>query len=98
MSTSFELMLSFRKDITKAESEAILDLIKKCLKDGKITSSDNLGIKHFSYPVKKETAGNYWLLKLQGSALEVKEIEKILRQDAKILRYLLTKSTKVKEK
>lgn len=88
----------FNKDISQIESEKILDRIKESLREGKISSSDELGIKQFSYPIKKETAGKYWLLKLQGSPLEVKEIEKILALEAKILRYLLTKSTKVKEK
>lgn len=91
-------MLIFHKDISQTESEQIMDRIKKSLKDGKITTSDDLGVKHFSYPIKKEIEGKYWLLKFQGSPLEVKEIEKNLRLEAKILRYLLTKSTKVKEK
>lgn len=65
--------------------------VKKLLANGAIVKEvKNLGKKQLSYPIKKQTEGVYLLVNIEAESLAVGEIEKRVKLDENILRFLLT--------
>lgn len=55
---------------------------------GKIVSSDDMGRRRLAYRIKKFTEGYYYLFEIEGSGREIAELERRLRVNDKIFRYL----------
>ena len=50
-----------------------------------------LGKKKLAYPIKKEREGIYMTMDYSGKSSVVPELEKILRYDERVLRFITTK-------
>lgn len=61
--------------------------------NGTVTSYDEQGKKKLAYSVKKQSKGYYVLLDYVGSADIVAELERNMRLDDRILKYLTVKLT-----
>ena len=59
--------------------------------DGVVTSYDEQGKKRLAYNVRKENKGYYVLMDFVGSADIVAEIERNMRLDDRVLKYLTVK-------
>ncbi len=59
--------------------------------DLKVAKEESLGEKNFSYPIKKEKSGFYYLLSLEGDNISVDFEKRILMQD-EVLRHLLIRN------
>lgn len=57
--------------------------------DGKVTKTDVWGKKHFSYPIKKHVEGYYIVYEFENTTDQIKNIEKNLKSNKEVLRYLL---------
>ena len=55
---------------------------------GKVVSSDDMGRRPLAYRIKKFTEGYYHLYEIEGSGKEIAELERRLRVNDKIIRYL----------
>ncbi len=55
---------------------------------GKVVSTDDMGRRPLAYRIKKFTEGYYFLFEIEGSGSEIAEIERRLRVNDKIFRYL----------
>ncbi len=55
---------------------------------GTIVSSDDMGRRPLAYRIKKFTEGYYYLFEINGSGREIAELERRLRVNDKIVRYL----------
>lgn len=75
-------------DLTKAE-EKVTGLITK--NGGKITNTDNWGVRKLAYPIKKQESALYvfYTAELPGEALA--KIESTLNITNEVIRYLITK-------
>lgn len=89
----YELVLVLTPELTKTKQKAIVDKVKKVVKDGEgtVEKVDEWGKKEFAYPIKKKKEGIYFLLQLKASASSLKELEGNLRIEEQILRYLLVR-------
>ncbi len=56
--------------------------------DGEIVSTEDMGRRQLAYQIKKNTEGYYYLFEIAGSGKEIAEIERRMRVNDKILRYL----------
>lgn len=78
-------------DLAAAKKKETLDRVKKILEGskGKVEKTEEWGKKSFAYSIKKMAEGDYhfWELSLPESAPA--EIEKKMRLEEEVLRYLL---------
>jgi len=58
---------------------------------GKITKSNILGVRQFAYMVKKQSKGSYGIFKVELPENSIGELDKQIRLNEEILRYLLVK-------
>jgi small subunit ribosomal protein S6 len=57
--------------------------------EGKVTKTDVWGRKHFAYPIQKYQEGYYIVYEFENFSSETKRIEKTLKSNKDILRFLL---------
>lgn len=77
----------------KAKEELNEDIKKYVGTSGTIENSTDWGRKQLAYPIKKNEVGVYLHLKLQSKETDfVKDLNKKLRVEKKLLRYLIVKS------
>ncbi len=55
---------------------------------GSIVSTDDMGRRQLAYKIKQFTEGYYFLFEIEGSGREIAEIERRMRVNDKIFRYL----------
>ena len=61
---------------------------------GEIIRFDDLGFKGFTYKIKKKSRGQYFLVYLDGPGAMVAEIERFLRIDENVIRFVVVKLDK----
>ncbi len=87
----YELMVIFRPDFdikdAKKRDEVIFKLLGASVKVQEVT---DMGKKRLAYPIQKHEEGHYVLAMLAADALKVGEIEKQMRLQTDVIRYLLT--------
>jgi len=71
--------------ITKL-NDAVGKLIKK--EGGEVVRMDDIGMKTMAYPIEKKTEGHYVLFEIEGSGQEIAELERRMRVNDMIMRYI----------
>jgi small subunit ribosomal protein S6 len=71
--------------ITKL-NEAVEQLVQK--EGGTVVRVDNIGRRRLAYPIKKQTDGHYVLFEIDGSGQEIMELERRLRVNDMVIRYI----------
>src|SRR6476661_8840975 len=67
-------------------NEAVSKLIEK--EGGEVVRLDNVGIRTLAYPIQKKTEGHYVLIEVNGSGQEILELERRMRVNDLIMRYI----------
>lgn len=67
-------------------NDAVGKLIKK--EGGEVVRMDDIGMKTFAYPIQKKTEGHYVLFEIEGSGQEIAELERRMRVNDMIMRYI----------
>ena len=67
-------------------NEAVGKLIEK--EGGEIVRMDDIGIRHLAYPIQKKQEGHYVLFEINGSGQEIAELERRMRVNDMIMRYI----------
>lgn len=88
---AYELVVIFSSELAPEAQKKIISKIEKTVSEAKdkVVSCDEWGKKTLSYPIKKNTEGFYWLLKLNAGSATAVVLNNQLRLDDKIIRYLL---------
>jgi len=55
---------------------------------GEVVRMDDIGIKTLAYPIQKKTEGHYVLFEINGSGQEIAELERRMRVNDMIMRYI----------
>ena len=77
----------------KARKELLDDVQKKATSDsGKIIKEDMWGARDLAYPIKKQTKGYYVHFEFETEPKVVIDLDKGLKVEENILRYLLVRS------
>jgi small subunit ribosomal protein S6 len=71
--------------ITKLNT-AVGSLIEK--EGGTVVRMDDIGRKTLAYPIEKKTEGHYVLFEIEGSGQEIAELERRMRVNDMIIRYM----------
>lgn len=67
-------------------NEAVGQLIEK--QGGTVVRLDDIGIRTLAYPIKKRTEGHYVLFEIDGTGQEIMELERRMRVNDMIMRYI----------
>jgi small subunit ribosomal protein S6 len=67
-------------------NEAVGKLIEK--EGGEVVRMDDIGIRNLAYPIEKKTEGHYVLFEIDGSGQEIAELERRMRVNDMIMRYI----------
>ena len=88
---SYQLVLLLKSELKKAESDKLLDDVRKWI--GKIDKEKvtDIGEKKLAYPVRKEKKGNYLLVEFDTEKL-IDGLNKRLMLADSILRHLLIRT------
>ncbi len=87
----YELMVIFRPDFDIKDAKKRDEVIAKLLGASvKVQDVTDMGKKRLAYPIQKHEEGHYILAIVTADALKVGEIEKQVRLQTDVIRYLLT--------
>lgn len=73
------------EDITRL-NENLQQIIKD--QGGVVTKSENMGRRQLAYPIGRKTDGFYVLYEVEGSGREIAELERRMRVNDQVLRYI----------
>ncbi|HNQ85425.1 MAG TPA: 30S ribosomal protein S6 [Deltaproteobacteria bacterium] len=92
----YEIMFILNPDMGEEEREKLLTRLKGTISKnkGEIIRFDDLGFKGFTYKIKKKSRGQYFLVYLDGPGAMVAEIERFLRIDENVIRFVVVKLDK----
>ena len=86
----YENVFIARQDISPAQAEALADTFTGILKErgGDVTKREYWGLRSLTYRMKKNRKGHYILLNIDAPAPAVHEMERNMRLNEDVLRFL----------
>lgn len=93
MKRFYEVVFIIRQEATSGLVETIAKEVTQIVKDsgGDVTKTEFCGLRSFAYPIKKGKKGHYVLLNVACDGQIISEIERRLRINENVLRYLTVK-------
>ena len=73
------------EDITRL-NENLLQVITD--QGGTVTKQENMGRRQLAYPIGRQTEGHYVLFEVDGSGREIAELERRMRVNDQVIRYI----------
>lgn len=95
----YESVFIARPDISSAQVEALTEAIKTVIADngGEVKKTEYWGLKNLAYRIKKNRKGHYGLLNLDAPAAAVSEMERTLRFNEDVLRFMTIRVDELEE-
>tara|TARA_B100001093_G_scaffold102964_1_gene95143 strand:- start:159 stop:512 length:354 start_codon:yes stop_codon:yes gene_type:complete len=92
----YEHTIIARQDTSPSEINQLTEKYSKIIEknEGEIVKTENWGLLHLSYLIKKNKKGSYIHFKIKGNGVVIDELEKNEAIDKKLLRYLTVKVKK----
>ncbi|MEW6426521.1 MAG: 30S ribosomal protein S6 [Thermodesulfobacteriota bacterium] len=89
----YETIFIAKANMPDDELTAIIDRNRTIIESdgGSVLNLDKWGVRKLAYSIKKEHQGNYTYTEYVGTPAAVAEIERLLRIDDKVLKYLTVK-------
>jgi small subunit ribosomal protein S6 len=89
----YELIFIIRPDADDAEVNAAVERVTTTITDlgGHVLLKDDWGKRKLAYPIKKHTKGHYTLLRLVADPTHILEVERKMRLDDRVIRFLTVK-------
>jgi small subunit ribosomal protein S6 len=86
----YETVYIARQDLSNAQNEELTKEFAKIIQDngGKIENTEYWGLRQLAYKIKKNKKGHYTLFHISGESAAVKELERIMRLNEDILRFM----------
>jgi small subunit ribosomal protein S6 len=89
----YETVFITRQDLSEAQVKDLTDGYQKILTDagGKINKVENWGLRNLAYRINKNRRGHYVLIESDVAAPAIHEMERTMRLNEDILRYMTTR-------
>ena len=89
-SRTYEVMYIIDPDTPVERVEKLNDAVGKLIKKegGEIVRMDDIGMRELAYPIQKKREGHYVLFEINGSGQEIAELERRMRVNDMIMRYI----------
>lgn len=87
---TYEVMYIVNPDTASDRIEKLNDAVGKLIEKegGSVVKVDNIGLKDLAYPIEKKRQGHYVLFEIEGSGQEIAELERRMRVNDMIMRYI----------
>jgi small subunit ribosomal protein S6 len=95
----YENVFIARQDISATQVDALTDGFTSALEGlgGKVAKREYWGLKNLAYKINKNRKGHYVLLNLEAPADAIQELERQMRINEDILRYLTVRVDELEE-
>src|SRR5665648_1077598 len=95
---SYEIMLAINPQLEDKELDSLLDKLKKLITNaqGEITKTNKWGKRMLTYEIKDFTEAIYVVLSFNVDEKIIPELERVMKLEERIIRYLLTLQNKEK--
>ena len=92
----YEHTIIARQDTSPSELNQLAEKYSKIIEknEGEVVKTENWGLLHLSYLIKKNRKGSYIHFKIKGDGKVIDELEKNESIDKKLLRYLTVRVKK----
>lgn len=89
---NYEVMLAINPQLEDEELDSLLDKLKKIITDekGKITKTNKWGKRKLAYEIKDLTEAIYVVLNFNADEKIIPELERVVKLEERVIRYLLT--------
>ncbi|MBC6416814.1 MAG: 30S ribosomal protein S6 [Rhodospirillales bacterium] len=89
----YECVIIARQDMSAQQAEDLTDKLVALVSEngGEVAKKEYWGLRNLSYRIKKNRKGHYILLNLDAPPVCLAEVERNMRFDENILRYLTVK-------
>ena len=86
----YENVFIARQDITSAQVDGLVEIFEKAITDGggSVPGKEKWGLKTLAYKIKKNRKGHYILMQISSPAKAVHEMERQMRINEDVLRYI----------
>ena len=87
---TYEVMYIIDPETPGDKIEKLNDAVGKLIEKegGTIVRMDDIGMKNLAYPIQKKETGHYVLFEIEGSGQEIMELERRMRVNDMIMRYI----------
>lgn len=95
----YETVFIARQDLSEAQVKDLTDGYIKIIEDasGKIHKTENWGLRNLAYRINKNRRGFYVLIESEVEAPAIHEMERTMRLNEDILRYMTIREDKLSE-
>ena len=93
----YETIVIVRPGAGDTEFSAVSEKVTGTIEgfSGSIVRTDRWGLKKLAYPIKKENQGDFLYVEYAGLPDGVKEMERLLRIDDRVLKFMTVKTQEV---
>ena len=95
----YETLFVVKPTLTEEETTAQVDKIKAVLeKEGaELLATNDMGMRKLAYPVQKNSRGYYTVLYFKADGTTISELERNLKINEEVIKFLTIRYTKTKE-
>lgn len=95
----YEHVFIARQDISVQQVDALTDHVKNIIKDGggEVSKTEYWGMRNLAYRIKKNRKGHYCLLNINAPYTAVSEMERQMRINEDVLRFLTVRVDQLEE-
>ena len=97
--TCYETLFVVKPTLTEEEIKAQIEKMKEVLAkvDAELLASDDMGMRRLAYPVQKNERGYYTVLYYKANGEAIAEIERNLKINEEVIKFLTVKYVNGKE-
>ena len=87
---TYEVMFIVDAGASEEDITRLNETLQQIITDqgGTVTKQENMGRRQLAYPIGRRTEGHYVLFEVDGSGREIAELERRMRVNDQVLRYL----------
>ncbi len=97
--TCYETLFVLKPTLTEEETASQIAKVKDVIakNGGELLAADDMGMRKLAYPVEKHNRGYYTVLFYKSEGTLIKELERNLRINEEVIKFLTVKYVKQKE-
>jgi small subunit ribosomal protein S6 len=87
---TYEVMFIVDTSATEEDITRLNETLQQIITDqgGTVTKQENMGRRHLAYPIGRRNEGHYVLFEVDGSGREIAELERRMRVNDQVIRYI----------
>ena len=93
----YESIFIARQELGEKDLENTVENFKKILEknNANLVDTESWGLRNLAYKIEKNKKGHYIVLKIEGNGLAIQELERNMRIDENVIRYLSLKTESI---